>query len=425
MTVLHISTTDNAGGSGRSAYRVHTGLRRLGHRSRMLVSLRVTEDPDVRPIWGTLPWRAADWIARGVTERLSLQYLLLPSSWKLLRHPWYLEADIVQLYNIHGGYFSYPVLAPISQRKPVVWRLSDMWPMTGHCAYSFDCDRWRTGCGTCPLLFDAPALRTDRTALLWRVKRWVYERSRITLVAPSRWIAELAAQSPLLGRFPIHRIPNGVDTTTFQPITKRSAREILGLSPEDLVVLFSSIEINAPRKGGALLKEALELLRRQNGPRFRLLVVGNGAKRWESGVDFPVKTIEAVKDDPMLAVIYSSADVFVHPALAENLPNSILESMACGTPVVSFNIGGVPDAVRPMETGYLACYQDAADLAKGIGLILGSGELRQRLSRRCREVMETEFSLDLQSRRFEHLYKQLLENQPIEFSHDMSQQPVM
>jgi glycosyltransferase involved in cell wall biosynthesis len=407
MNILHISTEYNLGGSGRAAYRIHTGLRQRGHTSRMLVATQVIGVPEVGPIWRSLPWRAADWAAKRVTEAMSLQYLFLPSSWALLRHPWFRDADIVQLYNTHGGYFSHSVLGIASRQKPIVWRLSDMWPFTGHCCYAYDCERWKTGCGACPLLADEPALRTDRTAQLWRIKRRLYERANIHLVVPSRWIAGLAAQSPLVGHWPRHVIPNGVDLRVFRPISRTAAKEVFGLPPDQPVVLFSSVETKAYRKGGTLLMEALHRLRNRTKKAFRLLVVGHDAHEWETAVSVPVTAAETIKDDQLLAVMYSAADVFVHPALADNLPNGVLESLACGTPVVAFDVGGVSDAVRPFETGYLARYKDADDLAHGIGRILDGEGLRARMSVICRKVAESEYGMSLQTDRFEALYTNL------------------
>jgi glycosyltransferase involved in cell wall biosynthesis len=407
MNILHISTEYNLGGSGRAAYRIHAGLRQRGHTSRMLVGTRVMGVPDVGPIWRSLPWRAADWVARRMTEAMSLQYLFLPSSWNLLRHPWFRDADIVQLYNTHGGYFSHSVLGVASREKPIVWRLSDMWPFTGHCCYAYDCERWKTGCGSCPLLADDPALRTDRTAQLWRIKRRLYERANIHLVVPSRWIAGLAAQSPLVGHWPRHVIPNGVDLNIFRPISREAAREVFGLPQGEPVVLFSSVETKAYRKGGTFLVEALSRLRSRTKKPFRLLVVGHDAHEWHTTASVPVTAVETIKDDQLLAVMYSAADVFVHPALADNLPNGVLESLACGTPVVAFDIGGVSDAVRPLETGYLARYKDADDLAHGIGVILDDEGLRVRMNAICRDVAESEYGMDLQTDRFEALYADL------------------
>lgn len=408
MNILHLSTEYNLGGSGRAAYRIHSSLLRRGHTSRMLVSGLVYGVPEAGPIWRSLPWRAGDWLARSLTEALSLQYLFLPSSWAILRHPWFRTADLVQLYNTHGGYFSHSVLGVASRRKPFVWRLSDMWPLTGHCCYSYECDRWKTGCGACPLLSDEPALREDRTALLWRAKQRIYADANVTLVAPSRWIAGLAAQSPLVKHWPVEIIPNGLNLTVFRPIRQAAAREVLGLPQDEALILFSSVETKAYRKGGTFVAEAVHALKGKTRLPFRLLVVGNRASEWEKVVDAPVTAIDAVKDDHLLATVYSAADVFLHPALADNLPNGVLESLACGTPVVAFDVGGVGEAVRPMETGYLARHKDAQDLAVGLQRLLDDDDLRRRLGLRGRAVAEAEYDMELQTQRFEALYQRVL-----------------
>ena len=398
-SILHISTTDNLGGSGRSAYRIHTGLRKLGCTSRMLVSLRSTADRDVQTIWGSMPWRAADWVARRVTDGLSLQYLFYPSSFHLLRHPWFREADVVQFYNTHGSYFSHTAMVPIARRKRVIWRLSDMWPLTGHCAYSFDCERWKTGCGSCPILADEPALHVDRTAFLWKVKDWVYSRAPMTIVAPSRWMAGVVAASPLLGRFPVRVIPNGVDLEVFRPTPKHVAREALGVHADDPVVFFSAVELGAVRKGGQVLARALEILKSRD-VRLHLLVAGSGGEQWRAQCPYPVTALGAIADDRLMALAYSAADVFVLPTLAENLPNGILESMACGTPAVGFDVGGVPDLIRHGETGHLARHGDADALARAIAALVGDAALRERLGRQSREIAEREYSAALEARRF-------------------------
>jgi glycosyltransferase involved in cell wall biosynthesis len=365
----------------------------------MLVSLRSTADPDVRTIWGSLPWRAADWAARRITERLSLQYLFYPSSFHLLRHPWFRQADVVQLYNTHGSYFSHTALVPIARRKRVIWRLSDMWPVTGHCAYSFACDRWKTGCGSCPILADDPALRTDRTAMLWKIKKWVYARAPMTIVAPSRWMAGVAAASPLLGRFPVRIIPNGVDVDIFQPTPSSAAREALGVPAGDPVVFFSAVELGDARKGGHLLSRALGILKARD-IRLRVLVAGRGGDQWRSHCPFPLSSLGSIADDRMMALAYSAADVFVLPTIAENLPNGILESMACGTPAVGFNVGGVPDLIRHGQTGHLVGAIDAEQLADAIGGLIADAELRERLGRLAREVAVREYSAPLEAQRF-------------------------
>jgi glycosyltransferase involved in cell wall biosynthesis len=339
-----------------------------------------------------------------VVDGLSLQYLFYPTSFMLPLMRWVQEADVVQVFNTHGGYFNHLALAPLSRARPVIWRLSDMWALTGHCAYSYECERWQTGCGACPHLDEYPRLNRDTSALLWRMKKWIYARSRLTIVTPSVWLASLARRSPLLNRFPIHVIPNGLDTEVFRPSPRSLVRQRLGLDPDGHVVMFSAASILLERKGAAYLKEALLQLSSDIKKKLTLLVVGREADGWQMDGPFRIKTLGHLNDDEALAAAYSASDVFVLPTLAENLPNGILESMACGTPVVSFDVGGVSDAVRHMETGYLAGYRDVADLAKGIQLLLDDAPLRTRMSGQCRVAVKREYSLALQTRRFLDLY---------------------
>lgn len=399
LKIAHLSIADDVGGAARSAYKIHSGLRELGVSSRMLVGYRFTDDPDVRSFRGLL-WRAADRPFRALADASALQYVFAPSSWAFLAHPWLRWADIVQIYNLHGGYFSYPVIAPLSAWKTVVWRLSDMWSFTGHCAYSYECERWRTGCGSCPHLTEYPGLTRDRTAANWRIKRWVYGRSRLHFVAPSRWIERLAKDSPLIGRFPVTWIPNGVDLARYRPRDRVEARRSLGLPENGRIVLFGSTEA---RKGAALLAKAIELVPVPQGT--TVVTVG----RDPSGQGSLLRGIHLgqIQDEERMATVYAAADVFVQAALAENLPNTVLEGFACGTPAAAFDVGGVRDAVRHLENGYLARAGDPADLGRGLALLLSDDELRARLGRRAREIAEAEYSLELQARRFADLYSRL------------------
>jgi glycosyltransferase involved in cell wall biosynthesis len=400
LNVLHISDSDAGGGSARSAFRVHSNLRHLGHVSRMLVGRPQTNDPDVRPLKRNVAWRAADRACGAVTEPLGLQYLFYPSSFGVASDPWFRGADVVQLFNLHGSYFSHTALPFLSHRHPTVWRLSDMWAFTGHVAYSYECERWRTGCGSCPYVHEYPPLPRDTSAFLWRWKKRVYGRSRLTVVAPSRWIGRLASESPLLSSFDVHHIPNGVELSTFTPTKKVAARRELGLDPDRHVVLFSAPDLDDRRKGGAVLDATLGRL---DDLDFDLVVAGAPAKQ------LPRRARALGKlDEPRLSQAYAAADLFVLPALAENLPNAALESMAAGTPVVAFDVGGITDAVRHEETGLLAPVGDEDALAAGIRRLLEDEELRARLGRTARETAEREYDAALEARRFAELYEELL-----------------
>ena len=401
LNILHISESDIGGGAARTAYTIHTGLNARRHRSRMLVGRRLTDEPEVRSIKRNDLWRAADRICGELLDRLALQYVFYPSSFGVVRDPWFREADVVQLHNLHGSYFSFTALPLITRtRRPVVWLLQDQWAMTGHTAYALDCERWRTGCGSCPYLAEYPKLRRDTTALLWRLKQAVYSRSSLTLVVPSRWVAELVEASPLLSRFPMRRIPHGVNTAIFSPASKAESRRRLGLPPDRPIVLFSASDLRERRKGLHLLEAALLLLEE----RPLLLLAGSGVATEE----LETHALGPISDDRVLADAYRAADVFAVPTLADALAQTAPESMACGTPCVAFDRGGVTDVVQHMETGYRAPFGDVEGLAAGIRTLLADPELRERLGHRGRELAVQEFSADVQVGRYLELYEEVL-----------------
>jgi glycosyltransferase involved in cell wall biosynthesis len=400
LSVLHIGESDAAGGAARAAYKLHRGLNGQGHTSRMLVGRKVTGDADIRKLKRNRLWRGADRASAEVLDRLSLQYVFYPSSFGVARDRWFREAEVVQLHNLHGSYFSFTALPVLSRRRPTVWLLHDQWAFTGHVAYSLDCERWRTGCGSCPYLGEYPRLKRDTTALLWKLKRLSYARSRLTLVVPSHWLRELVQASPLLGRFPVHRIPNGIDTTVFRPGAKEEARRRLELPPERRIVFFAAADLEERRKGLHLLQAAL---RRMADPPL-LVVAGSGSVAG----DVETRSLGSVADEHVLADAYRAADLFAVPTLADVLTQTAQESLACGTPCISFDRGGVTEVVRHLETGYQAAFGDVADLARGLDTVLGDDELLERLSARCREVAEREYSVELQVRRYVELYEQVL-----------------
>lgn len=373
----------------------------------MLVGWKMTEDEDVDVVCGRLGLKVLDKLCGKMSEQLSVPYLFYPSSFLVSRHPWFREADIIQLYNIHGGYFSHTVLPLITRNRPVVWRLSDMWPMTGHCSYSYDCEAWRSGCDACPHLDEYPFLSRDTTHLLWCIKKRLYKNSLLTIVAPSRWIAKLAEESPLLGRFPIHWIPNGVDTAVFRPIPKKHARAVLGIPTNQKAILFSGQLLQERRKGYSFLMRALEKLAKVELESIVLLVAGGRGRSLDTTRRFRVKYLgDLFNNDLMMAISYSAADMFVLPTLADNFPNTILESMACGTPVVSFDVGGISEALTHMETGYVATPEDPDDLARGIQILLDDS-VRHEMGHRCREVVEEMYSLQREIDDFSRLYNEL------------------
>jgi len=331
--------------------------------------------------------------------------LIQPWRNAFLSHPFVVSTDIVHLHNLHGSFFPITILPQLSQIAPIVWTLHDTWAMTGHCSYNYECERWQTGCGSCPNLSEHPKISIDTTAFLWRVKDRLYRKSDICIVVPSKWLFGMASQSPLLNRFAVHCIPYGIDTQTFHPIDRALARQQLEL-PADAFVMMIIVLPQARRKGAEYFVEALHKLKQKVNP--WLLVVGSQGLLEGVPGRFRMREVGNVRSAEYMNLCYCAADLFVLPTLADNLPLSLLEALAAGTPAVAFNIGGVPDIVRHMETGYLARYMDPEDLARGIVTILTNENLRTAMRLRCKAVADTEYSLDLQSRRYQDLYEGIL-----------------
>ncbi len=407
LSVVHFSTADGEGGSARSAYRVHSGLRRRGHRSRMLVKYKVLDDTDIDTVSGSKFLRRCDDLADRVTRQLGLQYQLVPSALRVLRHPWLKKPDVIQLFNTHGGYFTPWILPALARRAPLVWRLSDMWPMTGHCAYSGACGRWQSGCGSCPDLVAYPAIGIDTTAMLWRQKQKLYRHAGFTVVAPSSWIEGIARKSPLLASADIRRIPNGIDLEAVKESDRDTARRHFGVPGRATAMLFAPhVAGDNKRKGGDVLEAALHRL----GPRDDrvLLVAGVGAEQWVGRVPQKVIALGYLRESRLMAMANSAADFVVIPSAVENLPNGVIEAFACRRPVLAFDTGGMRDAVRDGETGALVP-ADVTALVDGIKRMLGDPEARQAMGDRALSLAHREFSADVEVERFEALYASLIE----------------
>lgn len=410
MKILHFSTADNEGGSARSAYRIHTGLRKRGHTSRMLVGKKVTEDFDIALVAGNKLGRYIDLFVDRYNRLRGQQYLLVPSSKKLLRNPWLRDSDIIQLYNTHGGYFSHTLLPELSKRAPIVWRLSDMWPMTPHAAYTYGCECYKKGPDACVCGLDFyPKIGRDTKRMLWEVKEEIYKKCKITFVAPSNWLATCVRESILLSRFPVHIIPNGIDLHIFYPQNRNEARRKFGIAQDVKVILFSAHGLDKnPRKGSEILIDALNRL----GPQKNtlLLLVGKGGESFQNRIPIPMKLFGYINDKNLLAEIYSAADILVAPSVVENLPNNVLEALACGLPAVVFDTGGMCDAVIHEQTGYLAKHGDVDDFAKGMKLLLEDGELREKLGQGSLTLAREKFNSEKEIASFEKLYEKVIGN---------------
>lgn len=316
------------------------------------------------------------------------------------------NADILHLHWTNSGFLSVKDLQRLAAlNKPVVWTLHDMWAFTGGCHYSGECGHFLKQCGNCPMLRDASENDISRKG--WLRKSELYKNAKnITFVTCSNWLADVARTSSLLKGSRILTIPNPIDTELYAPQNMAEARKKLGIDRSAKVILFGAANITHTRKGIAYLVEALRLLK-TDGADLEVVIFGKNKGFDLDTIPFKVHALGIVKDQQQLAQIYNAADVFVLPSLEDNLPNMVMEALSCGTPVVAFNTGGIPDMVVHQQNGYLAEYKSATDMAKGISYVLNSPDADQ-LSAAARKKVLTDFSNYTVAQQYKALYTSLL-----------------
>jgi glycosyltransferase involved in cell wall biosynthesis len=419
INTLLIATADGGNGADRAAYRLHQGLQRIGTSSQMLVRTQLTCDRNVH----TLQRSTEKAIARlNLAERFdglplqayrhrdrsifSPQWLpnSLPAKVKQL------QPDIINLHWVCQGYLKIEQLQQFSQ--PLVWTAHDMWPFTGGCHYTQGCDRYMKSCGACPQLQSNQ--EKDLSRWVWERKAKAWQDLNLTLVTPSQWLADCANSSPLFQNKRIEVIPNGIDLSVYKPMTRSLARERLNLPQNKHLILFGGRAADEKRKGFHLLQAALQQLSQAGWQdKIELVVFGSLDSQTSLELGFPVHSLGRLGDDLSLALIYAAADIFVAPSLEDNLPNTVVESLASGTPCVAFKIGGMPDMIEHHFNGYLAQPFEIDDLATGINWVLTDQQRYQQLCDRARQKAEAEFSLELQARRYLELYAKLLNPSPL------------
>lgn len=291
---------------------------------------------------------------------------------------------------------------------PIVWTMHDSWAFTGGCYLPGDCTRYRESCGACPVL--GTARENDLSRRIWTRKQKAWHDLDLTIIAPSRWMAACAQASSLFRDTRIEVIPNGIDRTTYKPSDKRTSREILSLPHNKKLILFGAKLATGDRnKGFHLLADALrEMSNSVRRETIELVVFGTSEPAHSPDLGFKTHYLGWLDNDTRLALLYSAADVFVFPSVQESLGYTAMEAMACGTPCVGFNQGGVPDLIDHKQNGYLATAYDPADLARGIAWILEDNELRNKLAGRAREKVIQEFDLEKITERHMALYRKIL-----------------
>jgi glycosyltransferase involved in cell wall biosynthesis len=365
LHIVLLSYHDSNGGAGIAAGRLRVALENAGHRVDYIVREKASTSNTIKFGNGIVSW------LKFIAERLfflryeknkEIRFLFNPGVFgsDISKHPLIQKADIVHLHWVNFGFLSVEDIASLTRlNKPVFWTLHDMWAFTGGCHHSGNCENFQHSCGNCKFLKNPNP--NDLSHRLWESKKNGFEEKNLHIITCSDWLGNRAKQSSILGGHSIKTIPNAIDTEFFSPNAAS-----LGLDPNKKYVLFVAMRVNAPAKGFHLLKEALAYL---DPTTTELLIVGG-----EMTEELPLKShsFGQVSDPAKMRDIYAVADVFVTPSLEENLPNTIMEAMACGTACVGFQVGGIPEMIEHNITGYVAQPFDPADLAKGINWCLAS-----------------------------------------------------
>jgi glycosyltransferase involved in cell wall biosynthesis len=415
MKALLLSTSDIEGGAARAAYRLHQGLSTTGVDSYMFVQKKVSDDRTVLSCQNLLGKLSEKLKLSEHLDRLPLKryHGSLKSSfslqWTSEEVPAAISTLNPQIINVHWickGFLRIETLATFKQ--PIVLTLHDMWAFTGGCHYSQECDRYTQSCGACPQLKSRH--QHDLSRWVWSRKAKAWKDLNLTVVTPSRWLAECASRSSLFQQTRVEVIPNGLDTQIYKPMDRCIARDRLNLPQDKFLVLFGAMYATSDaRKGFHLLQPALQKLSTA-GWQDKLELIVFGAAKPSQPTDFGFKThyLGSFQDDLSLALIYAAADVFVAPSVQDNLPNTVMEALACGTPSVAFKIGGMPDLIEHQYTGYLAQPYEADDLAAGIAWILDNPERHAALCQQSRQTTEQEFTVQQQAQAYKTLFEELL-----------------
>lgn len=428
MKAALINTYDILGGAARAAYRLHKGLQReIG--SQLIVLHKYSEDSSVLRCCGAL---GTDELDRVNFTAIQDQYInnnrtAISNSWFSLPYPGYdlslmpevQNADIINLHWV--ALYQSPITLQklFGLGKPVVWTLHDLSAFTGGCHYSAGCHKYRKDCSPCPQLAEDPFGLPGRVL---KDKLELFKGANLTLVTPSQWLSECAKESNIFNKLRIATIPNSLDTDLFIPLSKETARNNLGLPREGLILLFGSENGNERRKGFKELSfalrtciESVEFTNLINSNKITFTCFGQPSRELEY-LGIKVIQLGYLDTDEQVRDAYCAADIFVLPSLEDNLPNTLLESMSCGTPVIAFNVGGMPDVIVDDQTGRLVTCGDTGALAGAILSLVFDQEKRDRIGRNCRVLMKDKYSLQVQARSYIQLYADLLKGSAAEDS---------
>ena len=396
MKILQIGTIDKSGGAAMISWKIKEVLERLGHKVSMFVATKCSNDPNVFLIKRT--------VHRYFCFLFSNDIDLFRTNW-ILKTKEFKESDIVHIHNIHGYFFNLKTLEKISNLKPTIWTLHDMWAITPHCAHSFD-GELKNGFYQCPKLNMYPRIFWhNEKYLMWR-KRNIYENSKIDIVVPSLWLKNKVEKSILKDKT-VHLIYNGIDINIFKKTDKQITKKELNILKDKKIILFvSDGGKDNQYKGWTYIEKILEKYSNDNSIHF--ICIG-GISNLINEKDSNITYIPKINNTILLAKYYSCADIFLYPSLADSFGLVVAESMSCGTPVLTFETGGIPEIIEHKKNGYVAKYGDLEDLEKGLDYLLNLGSLETDImSKDSIEKIKNNFTKEMMVNNYISLYNSLL-----------------
>ena len=396
MRVLIVNTSERTGGAAVAANRLMMALNNNGVKAKMLVrdkesdSLTVVGLPKSPMLnWHFLWERLVIFFHCRFSRKHLFEIDLANSGSDITKLREFQEADVIHLHWINQGMLSLSGIRKILKSgKPVVWTMHDIWPATAICHYPRGCYYFKHRCCNCKLLLGGGS-QNDMSSVVWEKKQKMLEGNNVFFVACSRWLEDEAKKSALLEGKYISSIPNAIDTHIYHPKDKTEARKYLELPTDKRVILFVSQRVTDSRKGMSYFTEAISNMTKQDPELCNNTVVailGGHSEEISSQLSLPVFSLGYINDEKLIVNIYNAADVFVLPSIEDNLPNTIMEAMACGVPCVGFKVGGIPEMIDHKQNGYVARFRDAEDLAAGISWVINNHEYARLSSQTVHKV---------------------------------------
>ena len=412
MRVLIVNTSERAGGAAVAANRLMKALNNHGIKAKMLVRDKETDGLTVAVLphspwlrWNFLWERLVIFVRCHFSRKHLFEIDLANTGTDITRLREFQEADIIHLHWINQGMLSLSGIRQILRSgKPVVWTMHDIWPATAICHVTLGCRHFTSQCHHCRLL-PGGGSRNDLSTTIWQKKRRMIENESVYFVACSHWLESEAKKSALLDGQKVTSVPNPIDTHIYKRGNKQEARQRLGLPLDKKLILFASQRVTNENKGMGYLVEACRQL--ADMPQLGVVILGGHAEEVVDQLPLEAYPLGYVNDEQRIVDVYRAADVFVLPSLSENLPNTIMEAMACGVPCVGFRVGGIPEEIDHRKNGYVADYANADDLASGIRWILQEADY-ERLSEQAVHKVVHQYSQRSVASQYIEVYNQAL-----------------